>query len=96
MEKDDIYRTFEVKDFVEICKGMNLSEILRYANELIDSMERLDLSPKGFYEGKAETIKRLHRFLHGLIFYLNYRHMPAGHDDVEHSYMKAILECASI
>lgn len=96
MDKDDIYKTFEIRDFVSICNGMRLPEILCYANDLMDSIERLDLSPKGFYEGKADTIKRLYRFLKGLVFYANYRHRPAGCDATEIASMDIVLERARI
>lgn len=95
MDKAYIYTTFEVRDFVEICKGMSLSEIIRYAMELMNSLHELDLSPKGYYGDKVLQIKRLDSFLHKLIFFLSQGgSSPANVEDIDLCYMKIIQENA--
>lgn len=95
MNKDDIYNSFETRDFVNICEGMTWREIDNYTLELIISIEKLNLGENGFYHDKVHRIKRLYRFLKGLRHYMYYKSAPSGFDDVDFSYMQIILDHAN-
>ena len=95
MDKEYIYSTFEVGDFVEICKGMSISKIIRYAMELMSSLRDLDLSPQGYYGDKVLQIERLDTFLHKLVFFLSHEgSTPANVEDIDLCYMNIIRENA--
>lgn len=63
MEKDKIFETFAISDYVEICKGMRYQEFVAYSRNLLNELESLNLSENGFYYDKVCAIRKLKDFI---------------------------------
>lgn len=65
MNKNDLFQTFLISDFYDAAKNMYYSEFISYCKEVLDKLEDLDISPKGYYYENANAIRKLHRFVKG-------------------------------
>ena len=48
MDKDKIFESFAIRDYVEICKGMRYWEFVTYSQELLCKLDGSNLSKNGF------------------------------------------------
>ena len=49
MNKNDLFQTFLISDFYDAAKNMYYSEFISYCKEVLDKLEDLDISPKGYF-----------------------------------------------
>lgn len=92
MDRSVIFENFLIRDFAEICKEMYYLEFLSFCKEILDKLEKLDLSPKGFYYDKKDTIKKLYQFVKGTEYYVRTDgNAPIGASYSDLAFMETIL-----
>ena len=68
MNKNDLFQTFLISDFYDAAKNMYYSEFISYCKEVLDKLEDLDISPKGYslscittaYSNKGKMLNTLY------------------------------------
>ncbi len=89
---DNLFETFSVRDFYNAAKEMRYREFTAYCKDVLDKLESLDISKKGFYHDKADTIRRLYQFVKDAEHFVRYDgEVPLGVSDIDLSFMKSIL-----
>ncbi len=92
MNKNDLFQTFLISDFYDAAKNMYYSEFISYCKEVLDKLEDLDISPKGYYYENANAIRKLHRFVKGAEYYVRYDgSAPKDASESDLAFMSAIL-----
>ena len=93
MNQNDLFQTFLISDFYNAVKNMYYLEFISYCKEVLDKLENLDISPKGFYHEKADAIRKLHRFVKGAEHYVRCEgSAPKDASELDLSFMKSILD----
>ena len=93
MDKDKIFESFAIRDYVEICKGMRYWEFVTYSQELLCKLDGLNLSKNGFYNDKVGVIQRLKDFIKYAQYHVSTDGgYPAGASQSDFAYCAQILQ----